>query len=492
MGNCLVQQNGEPIGDWGNLPFLILDGCKEALEREKQGSSLAVLGAARLVNSWWSRWANGAVTSVTVSVRPRGQSRHSRPRGLPRRQENSSGALRTIASKFVNLRELKVDVWKGGDAGDLIWLQALEHFERLDLKIACLSNKVLQHIGGLTALTHLKIYKGPARDAKTLDIDLGHLDNLVTLKQVCLRLFDSISDAHLVHIGTWTGLRHLDISDSSQITDAGIQHVGQLTSLTHLDLHGCLKVGGGGVRHVAHMTMLLYLDLGQCHIPDSCMMGIGKLRTLTFLNLEAPRHAYRRADGHVSDIGFAHVDQLTCLKHLGIKKCTGITNMGIAHVGALASLTNLDMAYVGIIADSGLAIVGRLTALTGLSLKGCRRISNEGLGHIGRLTSLRTLALGGCRQVSDEGLLHIRKLTALTWLSLRQCKGITGAGLEHVSKLESLEYLDLRCVGLITNVHLARLGGLTMLQRLRLTNGDWGEGLRRLEQTLWDCRITMW
>ncbi|CAD7700309.1 unnamed protein product [Ostreobium quekettii] len=469
---------GAPIGDWGNLPFLILDGCKDALERHR--SSQAVLKTARLVNRWWGRWANGAITSLRVTVRPP---------GLPGCRSNASCALCTVVNKFVGLCELKVQIRNDGDASDLIPLQALKHLARLDLRMDYLSDEVFQRVGGLTALTQLEIC-GHCQGAQIPDTSLGHLDSLGSLKQLRLQLFGKISDAHLVQIGAWTGLQHLDLSDSTQITDAGMEHLGQLASLTHLDLSGCPQVGGTGFRLVANMTKLRYLDLGNCCLPDSLMMAIGMLTALTFLNFDGfPRPLCRR-DAQLSDDGIAHIDGLTSLNHLGLKWCKDVTNMGIAHVGALISLTSLDLDYVSNITDSGLAFVGRLTALRGLSLKHCGRISNEGLYHVGHLACLRRLSLNSCRQVSDEGLLHIGKLTALTWLDLRHCNKISSMGLQVIGKLDSLTYLDIGYVGRIADVQSAQLGGLKMLRRLRLNQGAWD--LRRLEQTLTDCKITLW
>ena len=82
-------------------------------------------------------------------------------------------------------------------------------------------------------------------------------------KLVFMNLFQvaSLTDDGLRAVGGLTALTELKLNDCSNITDAGLTELSSLSALTTLSLYGCTKVTDVGLRNLSSLTALTELFL---------------------------------------------------------------------------------------------------------------------------------------------------------------------------------------------------------------------------------------
>ncbi|MFN7710369.1 MAG: leucine-rich repeat domain-containing protein [Holosporales bacterium] len=225
-----------------------------------------------------------------------------------------------------------------------------------------------------------------------------------------------------------SNLKILDLSWTKMRGD--IHHLASLTRLTTLDLSNT-ELKDNDIARLEALTNLQTLDLTNNRNTAHCLSSIGKLVSLTDLNLF---HTAGHVGGHsealtsltnltILDLsacvgdGFCleHLSPLTQLRHLTLR------GMDITpqRVCALSSLTNLEILNLGLnpIGAEGAAVVGGLTNLIELELME-NRIGDAGFAHLSSLVNLEFLDAAG-NDISAAGLLVLDHLTNLKRLEIR-------------------------------------------------------------------------
>jgi len=263
-----------------------------------------------------------------------------------------------------------------------------------------------------------------------------------------------------------------------------------------IDLQGSKKINDKYMHLLASFKSLTTLNLTDNveNITDASLVEIGKLKTLTTLNLSNCRS--------ITDAGLG---ELKGLEHLTTLKLTysSITEAGLKEISGLTNLTTLDLWGIKI-SDDGLKAIGKLENLTAFNFHGnspgitdagmkelkrlkrlttlnllATKVTDAGLMEISRLTNLTTLQLSYCPQITDAGMKEITSFTSLTRLDLGRT-GITDVGLKEIRRFKNLTRLDLGGTG-ITDVGLKEIKELKNLTELYLYNTDiTDEGLKEI------------
>ncbi|CAD7698272.1 unnamed protein product, partial [Ostreobium quekettii] len=104
-------------GGWGELPFVVLDGLREVLERKKQSCDRTdMIKTARLINRHWRRWASESISILC----PWGD--------LPLLELSNS-----IMKNFVGVRHLRFERYCGSLEMQLAPVGRLRQLTHLDL-----------------------------------------------------------------------------------------------------------------------------------------------------------------------------------------------------------------------------------------------------------------------------------------------------------------------------------------------------------------------
>lgn len=150
-----------------------------------------------------------------------------------------------------------------------------------------LSNSQLAVLQGLHSLVHLTLGDGQYQLTKTYWHYVGQLRSLT-----CLDLAQSrITDKGLEHLCNLSVLKCLNLHGCLNITKEGLRNVGNLITLKHLDLglFGCVypqfRRCGKNLDRLASLTNLMSLVLETSKISNGWLQSIGKLTTLTYLEL---------------------------------------------------------------------------------------------------------------------------------------------------------------------------------------------------------------
>eukprot|EP00803_Ostreobium_quekettii_P001017 evm.model.scf_650.4 EVM.evm.TU.scf_650.4 scf_650:36569-38823(+) len=300
----LPDQDGDPASDWGHLTFQVLECVKDVLERGNMGST-CLIKPARLVNRHWHRWATDAVTALTLSKEP---------------------FMARVVGKFTRLQCLTfARGFRGIGEHAVASLAIFDHLVDLDYRCLDVNDKVLPHLGALTALTRLRLCGYFA----VTDEALLALRQLTGLKQLGLMNFYQITDNGLSHVGQLSGLKHLTISDAWGITGTGLAHLTKLSSMTWVHFSNC-NVTDDGLRNVGKLTAIHHLALPGCtRFLDRGLEHLLSLRSLTHLDLTDCEH--------FTDDGLQHVAKLAALKRVVLIRCRQITEVGEAHMRGLAA-----------------------------------------------------------------------------------------------------------------------------------------------------------
>ncbi|CAD7698681.1 unnamed protein product [Ostreobium quekettii] len=409
MAENVVQQAREPASDWGRIPFPVLDALKRMQEKNTDGPT-TIVKLARLVNTHWSQWANGAIVFIS-------------PQKPCEEDPQWQQMANVICTKFTAIQGLNLQKCGGNVANCWEALKGLHHLAHLDLGDSVLVDQDLACIAEFTALRYLDISCRWQID--TINEAVEPLKGLTALEHLNLTGRETVSDASLAIVGRMTGLHYLSLCNCLRVTDTGMEHLGKLTSLTHLDISAedtlfdffVSSITDKGLEHLDRLTSLQFLNLRGCHLVSSKgLEHVARLVALTDLSI--------RNCNRITDVGMATIAQLSSLTSLNLDGCTDITDEGLQHIREMDSLVHLDLYGCGKVSDAGLECVGRLSMLESLCLCECDRITDDGLIHVGNLVCLSSLNLSGLRQITDNGLSHLSSLTKLQEVFLTECDGI--------------------------------------------------------------------
>eukprot|EP00210_Caulerpa_lentillifera_P006412 g6125.t1 len=289
---------------------------------------------------------------------------------------------------------------------------------------------------------------------------LGPLTKLQNLENVDFTGSNNVNDSTLSVLGTISSIRSLQLSKCSRISSAGLKHLMKLSKLGFLSLAGCFRVDDHGLEFLSEIPSLTSLILSQCiGITDGGLHHLRKLQKLKILDLFGCREIRGNGfDGYrdlplcslnisdcpyLVDEGMIQIGKIRSLTKLDMCACISVTDTGISALSELPNLTGLDVGMCGRLSDVSMLSLSKLPRLTTFKLSGSDLVTDLGVAHIAKKTGLLTVHLDRCHNVSDSGLQQLATCRSLTSLRLARCPKITDNGIMHLTALDQLSILNL-------------------------------------------------
>ncbi len=295
---------------------------------------------------------------------------------------------------------------------------------------------------------------------------------------------DLLSQPHgLLQLGGLSRVRSV-LLGGTDITDAGLVAIGKLQTLTNLDLRDC-AVTNDGMGHLVGLSKLKALKLsgknGATLVDDGGLEHIAKLANLKVIGLDFL---------WVSEVGLEELSKLSKLEEVYI----GNTTIGDDAMSILAEMPNLKKLRISAtgVGDEGIAHLASVTGLTELDVSENTVITSASFPHFAKFTGLKKLNLWRLNNVTDIdiALEHIAGLTNLEWLNLDNTQ-LTDAGTVHLAGLTNLTFLHLGSTAL-SDKGLVNLEGLKSLEDLKVTRTTvTEEGVATLQEKLPNTAIQL-
>ncbi len=282
-------------------------------------------------------------------------------------------------------------------------------------------------------------------------------------------------------LAAFKNLSRLDVG-STGMTDASLEHIGRLDSLTHLDLAGNIAVTDVGVAHLKGLVRLQSIGLLGTGATANSLIHLERC-----VDLETPGVPSDRWDdvklqllmpfkklkhlslegSRVTDRGMALVANFTDLEFLNLLGCRGISDAGVLKLRPLGKLADLDLSETAV-TSKGLAVVSSMPALESLGILQTK-VDDAGLAALSGCHRLRHLDIQHTA-VTGEGLAHLAGLPKLSNLTLGQ----SPARDEHLAFLKELPALRelalVECPNLIGTFAAHLAAGTPRLSRLHIVN----------------------
>jgi Leucine-rich repeat (LRR) protein len=181
---------------------------------------------------------------------------------------------------------------------------------------------------------------------------IGALDHLERLDLAGTE----VGDLGMPALSSLTGLKELILNNTS-VSDTGLAVLRGMHQLSALGLEGTL-VRGSGLRNLERLTNLKDLDLASAPVRNEGLLQIGSIRSLERLILSytdisdeglvhlagLPHLQVLKLEGtDVGDSGLANIGKIVTLRELALNSCR-FTDKGLVSLRDLAELERLDIA----------------------------------------------------------------------------------------------------------------------------------------------------
>lgn len=226
-------------------------------------------------------------------------------------------------------------------------LKSGEHIETLDLGETDVDDKFLRELSPLkririllvdrTSITAKGLKRILSNSIENLALDsmsqfeagsLGTLGSLPNLRVLSVR-DNRLDKRDVAWILEHSSIRHLDLS-KSQVPNGA---VAELLSSPRLEILDASNLKLGEVRWPTARTRLEHLNLSDSDITNEQLVGIGRLRELTFLSLNGTT---------ISAPGVAEVAKLPKLKSLQLINCKKVDDTCVRALTTVPKLQKLD------------------------------------------------------------------------------------------------------------------------------------------------------
>jgi len=174
-------------------------------------------------------------------------------------------------------------------------------------------------------------------------------------------------------------------------------------------------------------------------------------------------------DSDMSKLGSLHdVKELWFMVGPNRTGAAKISDVGFAHIQNLHDLEILDAMDLPLLTNDALLSLTKLRHLREARFEGDRNFSDAGLVHLQGLKTLQTITFIGT-PITDRGILYLRESTDLQDLQIGQSL-VTDAGAREIAaQFQNLKMLDLQGTK-ITNKGIADIATLPHLEWLCLKN----------------------
>lgn len=271
------------------------------------------------------------------------------------------------------LHELpRFKAWHGGEIA-LALVSSCSLPTRLSLN-GPISNRGLQHVGGLEGLSGLGI------DARAA-ITAAALEPLTLLPNLGWLSLDA-KDDWMPHIAVMPALRFLDVQDTNA-GDDGFMALSRSRSIEYIWGRRCHNLRQHGFVALADMPGLRGLSVSCLNVDDA---GVSALPDFPALRELMPMD--------IPDAGYRHIGKCEHLESLILMYCRDTTDAATEHLVALQKLTTYFNSYTTI-TDRTPEILSGMDSLERITFAACHHLTNGGIAHLARLPRLRELRASG-------------------------------------------------------------------------------------------------
>lgn len=158
-------------------------------------------------------------------------------------------------------------------------------------------------------------------------------------------------------------------------------------------------------------------------------------------------------------------EKFPALESLVLSDC-GFTDADFSSLGKLKSLTTLNLSSNYGMTSKSFGFISELQSLRRLNLDYCVELPDDAITAISKSASLESLSLDSCGKLTAAGTLHLSAMTTLKDLNFHGSK-LPDAAVKNLTKLKSLSSLDI-ALSLVTDETLAEIATLPNLKRLNL------------------------
>lgn len=300
--------------------------------------------------------------------------------------------------------------------------------------------------------------------------------------EVSFRGREKLEEGALAQLSQFPKLSSVLLNDVG-ISDDDLIAIGKLTSLTNLDLRGC-PVSNAGMAHLSGLTNLRALRLsgsnGKTTVDDEGLKPLASLKSLKALLLD---FLWVSGEGIKELKGLDKVEEL----YLAGTLC-GDADLAVV-VETFPNLKKLRVSKLSQVTGEGLSHIKNLSQLIDLDLSENSALFDDGMTHLSGMTQLKRLNLWRV-PLTDVGVTELAPLTNLEWLNLDNTQ-LSDAGLDHLSGMNKLTFLHLGST-YVTDDGLSKLAGLKSLKDLKLTRtAVTEEGVAELQKSLPDTEIQL-
>jgi len=296
------------------------------------------------------------------------------------------------------------------------------------------------------------------RENSIVDDDCFWLSQLSSLHSIDLDNCFNLTDQGVSYLSTLESLQSFTLRSPSQLTDKSLKYIGQLKSLHTLQL---LLTSAGldnsqwtcdGFQYLNALNEIKTLSVWNCLCTDNWLISIGKLTTLTSLDLD-------QCDNSTSD-AYRHLISLQNLTHLSLSR-TRIDDNALQWISCLSQLTSLRLCFCHRITDFGITHICKLQNMRNLNMLKCVSITDQGIKSICHgMKELQSLDASGCLLMTDQSLQYMRELKQLKHLHLSGCTEVTASAIHELkASMPHLVKLQHRTLASNTRRHLEAIKG---------------------------------
>jgi hypothetical protein len=196
-------------------------------------------------------------------------------------------------------------------------------------------------------------------------------------------------------------LESLDLSYCG-LGDGDFSSLGKLKSLTTLDMSNNYGMTSKSFGFISELKSLRRLNLDYCvELPDEAIAAISKSSSIESLSLDSCRL--------LTAASATHLAAMTGLKELNVHNVR-LPDAAIRNLIKIKGLTSLDIAF-SLVSDETLAEIATLPNLKNLNLAVCPNVTLKGIKNLAplRLDSIQLASLGGAASLDEKELFELAK-----------------------------------------------------------------------------------
>jgi hypothetical protein len=189
-------------------------------------------------------------------------------------------------------------------------------------------------------------------------------------------------------------------------------------------------------------------------------------RMIAAMEASTTRRELILSQAYTDEKGLAMIaEKFPALESLDLSNC-GLVDGDFSSLGKLKSLTTLNMSENYGMTSKSFGFIAELKNLRSLNLEYCVELSDEAVAAISKSSSIESLHLGSCKKLTAASAAHLAAMTGLKELNLHHVR-LPDAAIKNLVKIKSLTALDI-AFSLVSDETLAEIATLPNLKKLNL------------------------